>query len=67
MIRRVSARAALFLACSSDYEWDGKSAKRIKSIRSMQPDRPFVPCWRNQEAAVLYPSPEWFAGMKSSL
>jgi len=61
-IRRVSARAALFLACSSDYEFQG-NAKRIKAMRSLRPEMPYIECWRNQEAAVLPPSPEWFAAV----
>lgn len=65
VIRRVSAITALFLACSSDYEWQG-GAKRVKAMRSLRPEMPYLPCWRNQEAAVLPPSPEWFAGMRST-
>lgn len=55
---RVSAREAFLRACSSDYEWNG-TATRIKSMRERFPAT-YVPCWRNQEAAVLPPGLDYF-------
>jgi hypothetical protein len=63
VLDRIQARTALFRACSEDFLFKG-NAKRIKAIRAMRPDRPFIPCWRNQEAAVLPPSAEYWAGVR---
>lgn len=58
----ITARTALFRAHSSDYEWDGKPGKRIKAMRSLRPDRPYISCWRNRGdgAAVLPPGLDYW-------
>lgn len=64
------AQASAIAANSKD--WEGFGTKRkINSIRRLdtaarKPDPVYEPCWRNNEAAVLPPSPEWFLGMRSS-
>lgn len=57
-VRRVSAREALLMAHSSDYLWDG-TATRIKTMRERFPKH-YIPCWRNNEAAVLPPGLGYF-------
>jgi len=55
-------------------DWQGRGTKRkvsrisrVKPRPEEKPDPVWSSCWRTMHAAVLPPSPEWFAGMKSSL
>lgn len=59
VLERLHASAALFRALSSDWEFQG-NAKRIKAMRSLRPDRPYIACWRNNEAAVLPPGLDYW-------
>lgn len=52
-------------------DWEGFGTKRkINSIRradtsERKPDPVWTECWRNSQAAVLPPSPEYFLGLRS--
>lgn len=59
--KKITPARAIILVKSGDYEGGGYPT-RVRFIRSLddRPQLPYVPCWRNDGAAVLPPSAEWF-------
>jgi hypothetical protein len=56
--RKISARSALLMAHSGDYEWGG-TLHRIRWIKAMKPVQLWQPSYHNTEAPALQPSIEW--------
>lgn len=64
------AEASSLVSNATDWEGFG-TGHNIRSIRRVnrqvrKPDPVWAACWRNMQAAVLPPAPEWFLGMRSS-